>query len=166
MITFNSISELKPYYQEETDTYIFLDDVMFNFDLVVDCNIKAVNIKAYDIDVMNIEALNINARDIKAIEITAEDIDALDIKADNINARNIDARNIIAWNIKAWNISYFVFCLACRSFVCGSVYGRRANSIHKCLDGDIVIRKLKQTVTLQVTDEELDKIKKLLESEV
>ena len=153
MKTFYSISELKPYYQEETNTYIFLDDVMFNFDLVVDCNIKAVNIKACDIDAMNIEALNI-----KACDITA-----LDIKADNIEAHNIEARNIIAWNIKAWNITYYVFCIACRSFVCESVSGRRTNSIDKCLDGDIIIIKPKQTVTFQVTEEQLDKIKKLLE---
>ena len=153
MKTFNSISDLKPYYNEETDTYFFDDDVTFNFNLVTTANIKAHNIKALDI----------NARDITAIEITAEDIDALDIKVDNINARNIDARNIIAWNIKARNISYFVFCLACRSFVCESVSGRRANAIEKCLDNDIIIRKQKQTVTLEVTDEQLEAIKTFLE---
>ena len=133
MKAFNSIEELKPYYNEETNTYVFNEDVEFNFDLIVDSNL----------DAHNIEALNIDVRYIKA--------------------HNIEASDIIAYNIDARNISYYAVCVAYRSFECESISGRRNNSIHTCLDDDVVISKPKQTVTLKLTEKQLDKIKKLLE---
>ena len=163
MKRFNSIKELKPYYHKETNTYIFDDDVTFNFNLIVDSNIEAYDITAYNIIAHNIDALNINADVINAGDIKALNIDAEDIKAGVINARDIDALNIDAYFIDARNISYFAFCIAYQTFTCESVKGRRHNSSHKCLDGDIVIRKPKQNVTLEVTEEQLNKIKKLLE---
>ena len=152
MKTFNSIEKLKPYYRKETNTYIFNDDVTFNFDLIVDSNIDARNIDAYDIEALNIDAYNIDARN----------IDAYDIEALNIDAYNIEALNIDAYNIEALNISYYAFCIVYQSFTCESVKGRRDNSIHTCLDGDIVIRKPRKHVTLELTDEQIEKIKELL----
>ena len=69
MKTFNSIEELKPYLNEETNTYFFNDDVTFKFDLVVDGNINSFNINARDIN-----ARDINARDIIAWNIAAQNI--------------------------------------------------------------------------------------------
>ena len=138
MKRFNSIEELKPYLNEGTNTYVFDDDVTLEFNLDVSSDITA-----YNIDAHNIDALNINADDINAININA-----LDINANAINAKKI---------------SYYALCIAYQSFSCENVEGRRHNSIHKCLDGDIVFKKSKQTVTLELTKEQLNDIKKLLE---
>ena len=144
MKTFYNVEELKPYYHKKTNTYIFADDdVTFKFNLIADSNIKALDINAENIKALDINAWNINARNIKAC--------------------NIKAHNISAWNIEAHNISYHAFCITYKNFTCESISGRRDNSIHTCLDGDIVIRKPKQTVTLKLTEEQLDKIKELLE---
>ena len=178
MKTFYSVGELKPYLKEETNTYVFKDSINLNFNLKTTANIKAYDIEAWNIDALDIKAQNIDARNIDALDIKAQNIDvasidAREIYAHNIEAVNIDARNIKAHNIyganieavniEARNISYYAFCIAHRSFTCESVKGRRDKSIHTCLDGDIVIRKPKQTVTLKLTEEQLDKIKELLE---
>ena len=72
--------------------------------------------------------------------IKARDIDAWNIKARNIDAWDIKARNIEAENIEAEDISYYAVCYARKSFVCKSIEGKRKNSKHFCLDGELEIR--------------------------
>ena len=151
MITFNSIEDLKKYYHKESNTYVFNEDVKFNFNLMIDSSLIAHNIDARNIIAHNIDAWNIKAHNIDARNIKAGNIDALDIKVGNIDALDIDARNIKAGDIKAWNIdarniAYYAVCVAYNSFSCESVKGGRRNSTHTCLDGDIVIRKQKKSV--------------------
>lgn len=117
MITINNLEQMKPYYDEGTNTYIFYDDIEFTFSL----NINA----------------NINAFDIKAVDIKANDIIALNIKADYIKACDIKVRDIDACVIDAKSISYFAFCIAYESLRCKSIKGKRRNSFHKCLDTEI-----------------------------
>lgn len=130
MKVFNNLEEMKQYYNEETNTYIFAEnnrliDIKIDFDLNIECNIKAWNIKSLDIKACNINSGNINACDIKARNINSGDINACDIKADNINANNI----------------YFnVVCFAYKTFVCESIEGRRENSKYFCLDSGVVIK--------------------------
>ena len=155
MITFNSIEEVKPYYNEKTNTYEFKEDgllldVDFNFHLTIDSHIfarninawdiKARNIKAWNIDVWNINAWNIDARDINAQDINARNIKARDINAVNINAEDIKARDINAWNIDAGNILYYAVCFAYKNITCSSIEGDRENSKHFALDGEITIK--------------------------
>ena len=107
MKTFKSLEEIQPYYNENTNTYEFIEngmrlDVKFEFDLMTDSNIFAQNIDAWDID-----------------------------------AWDIDAWDIDAWDIDAGDISYYAVCVAYISFACHSVQGRRKNSRHFCLDGEI-----------------------------
>lgn len=117
---FNSLNEIKKYYNKETNTYIFkengmyIDLIIFNFDLEVLSNIDAVNINAYDIVAFDINANNINAYDIKAF----------DIKACNIDARDI---------------SYNAVCFAYNNIKCHSIKGRRENHKHFALDGKIEV---------------------------
>ena len=164
MIIFNSIEEIKKYYNKNTDTYEFIEDgilldVEFASDLVINGNIKAKNIKAQNISAKNINAKNINADninawDIKAYDINADDIDtlniiawnintwninSLDINAYVINAKNINADNIKAWDIKAWDIRYDAVCFAYQNIACFSIRGRRVNAKHFVLDGVIKI---------------------------
>lgn len=119
---FNSLEDIKKYYNEETNTYIFkengmyIDLVIFNFDLEVLSNIDAVNINAYDIVAFDINANNINAHDIKAF----------DIKACNIDARDI---------------SYNAVCYAYENIKCKSIKGRRENAKHFVLDGKIEVEE-------------------------
>ena len=147
MITINSLKEMKKYYDEQLNTFVFDDVVEFTINIDVEsnieardinardinardikaCNIKACNIKANDIEAYNISALDINACNIKAFDINALNIKAFDINADDINACNIDA----------WNIYYYYFCIAYYSFKCKSVSSDRVNSICKCLDKEI-----------------------------
>ena len=142
MKTFNSIEELKPYYNANTNTYEFVEngikmDVEFTFDLNIKSHIVARNINALCINV-------------------------LDINVGCINARNINAGNIGAGNINAGNISYYAVCFAYYDICCISIVGRRNNSKHFVLGGEIIFKQEKKSVTLELTDEQLEKIKELL----
>lgn len=134
MKVFNSLEEMKLYYNEKINTYEFIEnnrliDIKIDFDLNMECNIKARNIKAW----------NIKASD----DINARDINASDINAGNINSGDIKAGNINAGNIKANNISFYAVCFAYNTFVCNSIKGRRENSKYFCLDSDVVIKSQK-----------------------
>ena len=104
MITIEDMEEMKEYYVEETNTYLFEDDVEFLFDVNVLSNIDAYN-----------------------------------ISANNIDAWNINAVNIDALNINANTISYYAVCVAYNNIHCNSIQGRRANSKHFVLDGELIV---------------------------
>ena len=140
MKTFKNFEEIKQYYNEDTNTYEFVEneqllDVELIFELSVDSNIHAGNIKALNINALNINALNINAWD-----IDASDIDALGINARDINVCNINARDINACNINAKDIFFYAVCFARKTFVCKSIKGQRDNNKYFCLDSDVVIK--------------------------
>ena len=122
---FNSLDEIQKYYNEESNTYIFkeygiyINLVIFNFDLNVKSNIYAWNIYA-----RNINALNINAKDVFAYFLDVNDIKVHDISAASINADNI---------------SYYAVCYAYNNIKCKSIKGRKYNAKHFVLDGQIYI---------------------------
>ena len=127
----------------ESNTIVLNEDLQITFDCKIPCSIEACNINAF-----NINAFNINAYD----------IEAYDIKADNIKADNIEADNITAHNIE-----YYALCIAYESLKCKLISGRRENSFHKCLDQEIeIIKKTEETVTIELTQSQLDKIKHLI----
>ena len=139
MITINNLEEMKKYYVEEINTYVFNDNVEFNFDVMVNSDINARDITAYDIKALNIKAWDINAKDINAKDINAWDINAYDIKALNIKANDIGALDINAWDIEADNISYYAICFAYKNIKCKSISGRRKNHKHFVLDGKLEV---------------------------
>lgn len=122
---FNSLDEIQKYYNEESNTYIFkeygiyINLVIFNFNLNVKSNIYAWNIYA-----RNINALNIHAKDICVCYLDANDIKVHDINAQRINANNI---------------SYYAVCYAYENIKCKSIKGRKNNAKHFVLDGHIYI---------------------------
>ena len=130
---FNSFEEIKKYYDEKSNTYIFkendemIDLVKFKFDLDVEANIDAGCIEALNINAINIKAWNVYTRDLDAYDIVAWDVYSLDIYACNIEA----------YNIKARNISYFAVCFAYENIKCKSIKGRRENAKHFVLDGKL-----------------------------
>ena len=138
---FNNLEEIEKYYNKETNTYVFnengkyIDLVVFDFDLNVEANIKALDINAYDIYAMNINSMNIDACDIKAYDIYARNINACNIDAMNINSMNIDACDIKAYDIKANDISYYAICVAYKDIRCKSIKGIRENAKHFVLNG-------------------------------
>ena len=88
---FNSLEEIQKYYDGETNTYFFKEDdkyidVVFNFSLDVEANIRA-----FDINAQNIIAKNIIGWNIKAINITAQDISyyAVCYAYENIKCKSI-----------------------------------------------------------------------------
>lgn len=152
------------YIFKENEEYI--DLIKFNFDLNIPSNIEARdiiagNINAYNINAHNISAFDINACDINvwfinaldiyahyfnadninACDIKAFDINACDIIARDINALDIIARDINSCSIVADNIIYSTVCFAYESIKCKSIKGRRTNSKHFVLNGEIEIRK-------------------------
>ena len=138
---FNNLEEIEKYYNKETNTYVFnengkyIDLVVFDFDLNVEANIKALDINACDIYAMNINSMNIDAYDIKASDIYARNINACNIDAMNINSMNIDACDIKAYDIKANDISYYAICVAYKDIRCKSIKGIRENAKHFVLNG-------------------------------
>ena len=120
---FNSLDEIQKYYDEKTNSYIFkeygmyINLVIFNFDLNVKSNIYAWNIYG-----KNINALNINAKDIYACRLDVNDIKVHDISTLSINANNIN---------------YYAVCYAYENIKCKSIKGRKHNSKHFVLDGSI-----------------------------
>lgn len=168
MITIRNIEEMEKYYVEEMNTYVFKDDICLFCDINIKSNIDAGNIKARNIVAQNIHALDIRAKNIKARNIIAyniksDDIDAKDISlfediiahfiyalnidvAGNITAWHIGAKNINAYdinvrcNIDADNISYYAVCVAYDGIRCNSINGKRENSKHFVLDGELIIK--------------------------
>ena len=143
MKTFKNFEEIKQYYNENNNTYEFVEneqllDVELNFNLGVDSNILAGNITVGDIN-----ACNINAENIDACNINACNIKAYDIKACNIKAHDINAFEINAFNIDAYDIIFESVCFARETFVCKSIKGRRVNNKYFCLDSDVVIKNEK-----------------------
>ena len=149
---FNSLKAIKKYYDESTNTYVFVENeeyievVVFNFDLNVEANIEAndieaENINAWDINACNINANNIKVRDVHASNINAWNIDAYNIKAGDIITGDISACNIEAGDISANNISYHAVCFAYDSIKCKSIKGRRKNSKHFVLDGKLEVEE-------------------------
>ena len=92
---FNNLDEIQKYYDEKMNTYIFkeygiyINLVVFNFDLNVKSNIHAWNIYA-----RNINALNIHAKDINALSINANNISyyAVCYAYENIKCKSIKGR--------------------------------------------------------------------------
>ena len=129
---FNSLEEIQKYYNKESNTYIFkeygmyINLVIFNFDLNVKSNIYAWNIYG-----RNINALNINAKDICVCYLDANDIKAHDINAASINANNIN---------------YYAVCYAYENIKCKSIKGRKYNAKHFVLDGHIYIDGTIETI--------------------
>lgn len=157
---FNNLEEIEKYYDKNINTYlfkedeVFIDTVVFNFDLNVKANIMASNIKAFDINAYDIDADDIIASDIKAADIKVKDIDACninvsdidandikayDINADNIYANDIDAYDINSNNINAKDINYWAVCFAYNDIKCKSITGSRENSKHFVLDGKLEV---------------------------
>ena len=129
MKTFNNIEEIKKYYNENTNTYEFVENGM----------------------IMNVEFtfdLDVNSH----------------INANNINTRNINAYDINAYDINAWDISYYAVCFAYNNILCTSIKGHRKNAKHFALDGEITFKpkEPKKKVTLELTDEQLEKVKEML----
>lgn len=139
---FNSIEEIKKYYDKKTNTYIFKEDgeyinlIKFNFDLNI-----ASSIDAKDIESHNINACDINACNVHAWDINACNIDTWDINAGDIYAGDIYAGDISSFSIVADNIVYSAVCYAYESIKCKSIKARRENSKHFVLDGNIEIIK-------------------------
>ena len=142
MKIFNSLEEIKPFYNKNTNTFEFIEkgewlDIRFNFVVSVKSNIKAMNIKAMGINAWNIKASNIIASNIIAMDIIAGDIKAVNIKAMDIKAGDIIAGNIKAGDIKAGDINFYGVCYAYKNIKCKSIKGRQKNAKYFCLDGEV-----------------------------
>lgn len=129
------MEEIKKYYYEEINTYVFKEDgkyidvIVFNFDLDVEANICAYNIEARNIHARYINAWNIHAR-----YVNASDIDACDIDVKKINAWDIKARNIVAQYIH-----YYAVCYARNNIKCERIKRGMPNAKHFVLEGKLEV---------------------------
>jgi len=133
MITIDTQEQLESLLDDNGNLNV-KDNLTINIDISIRGDIKARHIDARHIDARNIKAWNIDARHIDARHIKAWNIDAF-----NIDARHIKAWNILARNIKAKDISYNAVCFAYDNITCNSIEGRRDNSKHFVLDGELKI---------------------------
>jgi len=132
MLEFKNLKELQKYYNKNSNTYIFTEDVKFEFDLDIDSHIIAKTILAWD-----------------------------------IKTKDIHAHNIIAFSIDAENIYYYGVCVAYEEFTCTSIEGSYKNPKHLSLNDKLRIRpKLAKSVRLELTEDELKKLKQLLKEEI
>ena len=153
---FNSIEEMKNYYDEETNTYNFrgkntIEKIILNFDLNIESDIVAYDIRATSITAKNIHARDImvweiNACDIKAININAgviqaRDIDGLHIKSMNIYARDIKVYGFTTVNIYARDIIYITRCIAYGDFKCNSIKCELPRPSHYTFYGKLEVTK-------------------------
>lgn len=135
MLTINSLEKMKPYYNENTKTYEFLDNgklinVFFTFSIDIKSNITAMDITSENIKALDIDARNINSWD----------INAWDIKAGDINSRDINSRDI-----KAGDIFFYAICSAKRTLKCKTIKGKQKNSKCFCLDNEVEFIKANNT---------------------
>lgn len=139
---FNSLEEIKKYYDKKTNTYIFKEDdeyidlIKFNFDLSITSNIKCKNIYCRNIKCRDIITNNIISFDIKAHNIYANTISACDIIANDI-----DAIEINGWDINAKNIIYYRECFAFKNIKCKSIEGNTQYAKHHVYNGTIEIKE-------------------------
>ena len=127
---FKCLEEMKPYYNENADIYVF-DENLEEIDIIID----------FDLYVSS----GITAGDITANNITAGDITANNISANNITAGDITANNIIAGKIRAMginamDITYHGVCVSHKNFVCNSIQSERSNWKYLCLESDVLIK--------------------------
>jgi hypothetical protein len=102
-LIFNNLDEMKLYFLEERNEFVFIGDVEFKFNLNVDSDIFVFG-------------------DIDGNDITAKNIEAWDINATNILADSIDAfRNLKAKNIFAEKLAVSGFCLVEEEIFCESI---------------------------------------------
>ena len=135
MITIKNEKEMKEYYVEKSNTYVFKDDVEFLFNVNMEANIWALDIKA-----QNINAWNIKAENVKAWNITVKTIDAYNMKVSNIKAINVGAWNIEAINIYANIIVYYAVCFAYENIECIAIYGKYPNAKHFVFNGELIVK--------------------------
>jgi hypothetical protein len=129
---------------------IMKEDMTFDESLVVEGNILGEGGKRFNLNVKgnlytkSINARDINAKDINAKDIDARDINARDIDARDINAKDIDAGDINAKDIDARDIFYYAVCFAYNDIKCRTIKGKKDNSRHFVLDGEIIIKEEKK----------------------
>ena len=152
---FNSIEEIKKYYNRITNTYNcrrrkLKEQIILNFDLNVESNIIARVISAPSISVKNIIAWNITAWEINACDIDSNYINAGVIRARDIKgaiqamdiyARDIDAYGIDAVNIYARDIVYNATCRTYEDFKCNSIKCTQSNPSHYTKYGKLEVRE-------------------------
>ena len=133
---FNNLEEMKRYYDEETDTYIFkendefIDEIIINFDLNVESDIVACVVRATSITAKNIHARNITAWEINAYDIESRCIDVGVIQARDIYTSTIEAMDIYARDIKAFGL--IAVNIYARDIVYTTMYGCGAYEDLKC----------------------------------
>lgn len=154
---FNTLEEMAPFWLTQypaSQNYEFIEngkrlDIIINFELAINGNIKAGNITALNISVRNINAGHINAShitahgirsgNIHARDITADYIFSGNIDADRITAKHLDAQNVHAYAIEAHDIFFHAVCYTYNNIVCKNIRGLREDSKYFSLDGKVII---------------------------
>jgi hypothetical protein len=134
------------------------DDVAIAFDgFSIDADIKCKNIysKSYK---RNINCGDIKCGDVKCWDVNCGDINCWDIKCNDINCWDIKCGDV-----NCGDINYYAVCCAYGNIKCKSIKSKRTNAKYFCLDGKITIKEdKKEKVTLELTDEQLEKVKKII----
>ena len=120
---------------------ILKENTTFNEDLKVEGSI----IGDYNLTVLgDINCLNIHCNNIDCNNIDCLDIDCFNIDCFNIDCLDIHCNDINCLDINCNDINYYAVCFAYNNIKCKSIKGRRKNSKHFVLDGEIIIKEEKK----------------------
>lgn len=180
MVTIHNYMALERLLDEDNNLFV-KDDLEISTNIIVKdiraenifgCNLftihaQDITARSFDGGGGNIEArtLEVYAGRINANKLNISgNIKAWDIEANIIKVNNIKANDIKANIINAYDIDYFAVCLAYESLRCHSIKGRRENSMHFCLDSEVIIEN--EIARLRRVVAEFERLKSLgLESE-
>ena len=96
------------------------------------------NFKGWDFNGVDFHGRNFNGRD-----FNGWDFNGVDFNGGNFTGRNFDGRHI----------SYYGWFIAYGDIKCESIKGRRKNSFHKCLDGNLIIKGKPEDKKVEVRPE-------------
>ena len=109
---------------------VLTENTIINDDLTVEGNIRCKGGK-WDLNCKNLDCRDLNCWDLNCGDLNCRDLNCWDLNCKNLNC----------WSLKAKNVSYYGVAFAYHSMEVESIKGRRDNSKHFCLDGEIILKK-------------------------
>jgi len=83
-----------------------------------------------NLDCWNLNCWNLNCCDLDCYDLDCMNLNCCDLDCGDLNCMNLDCKE---------NVSYYAVCFAYNNIKCKSIEGRRDNSKHFVLDGEIII---------------------------
>ena len=153
MIIIKNKTELKEYLNKDKDLIVD-EDVRIEYqvergelrdvkcrNLYLENDNEFFDFNGRDFDGRDFDGWDFNGRDFDGWDFNGRDFNGLNFNGKDFNGRNFKGWNFIGNSFIGNDIDYYASFIAYEKISCTSIKGRRKNSIHKCLDSEIEIRK-------------------------